>query len=268
MRNVICFTINNHELKDELDGNEYLSSELDYKDIKGDTFLCYPPEIYDKFSDFALSRGYNNSEDFWEVDDEGKEADIDWTDGKFHMKENKKMKKLTVEQKTKVIKFAKALVEKKIITEAFPGVYFKIMNPKLDAEYKLIRNKIPFKYDYGRYIVSNKNWIAFDKFAASKGYEYGKDYWEVNKHGDQKIDRDNLSKKISESKIIKENNNYTMISALREIADDLLLQTELLIDRQYGKVEHDAFKNQWYKTANEFEKKFKTIIKSLMKSGQ
>lgn len=77
-----------------------------------------------------------------------------------------------------------------------------------------------------------------------------------------------FAKDLVDKKIIKENNNYTMISALREIADDLLLQTELLIDRQYGKVEHDAFKNQWYKTANEFEKKFKTIIKSLMKSGQ
>lgn len=69
-------------------------------------------------------------------------------------------------------------------------------------------------------------------------------------------------------KIIKENNSYTMISALREIADDLLLQTELLIDRQYGQLDHNKFKNEWYKNANEFEKKFKVIIKSLMKAGK
>ncbi len=73
---------------------------------------------------------------------------------------------------------------------------------------------------------------------------------------------------LVDKKIIKENNTYTMISALREIADDLLLQTELLIDRQYGQLDHNKFKNEWYKNANEFEKKFKVIIKSLMKAGK
>lgn len=81
-----------------------------------------------------------------------------------------------------------------------------------------------------------------------------------------------FAKKLVENsndiKIIKENNNYTMISALREIADDLLLNTELLIDNQYGKLDHEQFKNQWYKSANDFEKKFKTIIKNLMRVGK
>lgn len=74
--------------------------------------------------------------------------------------------------------------------------------------------------------------------------------------------------RIGESKLIKENNTYTMVSALREITDDLLLQTELLIDKQYGKMDHNDFKNAWYKNANQFENKFKTIIKSLMKAGK
>ena len=73
---------------------------------------------------------------------------------------------------------------------------------------------------------------------------------------------------FNESKIIKENNTYTMVSALREITDDLLLQTELLIDKHYGSMDHNAFKNMWYKNANQFEKKFQTIIKSLMKAGK
>ena len=59
-----------------------------------------------------------------------------------------------------------------------------------------------------------------------------------------------------------------MISALREIADDLLLNTELLIDNHYGKLDHEQFKNQWYKASNAFEAKFKTIIKNLMKAGK
>ena len=74
--------------------------------------------------------------------------------------------------------------------------------------------------------------------------------------------------RMAESKIIKENNTYTMVSALREITDDLLLQTELLIDKHYGSMDHNAFKNMWYKNANQFEKKFQTIIKSLMKAGK
>ena len=255
MRNVICFTINNHELKDELDGNKYLSSKLDYKDIKGDTFLCYPPEIYDKFSDFALSRGYNNSEDFWEVDDEGKEADTDWTDGKFHMKENS-MNKYEIELKRKI---------KGSGLTTFPG----------KDEWSFFISK-PGEHINARALVDvkNKQIISSGRLDSVSLDKYFNDYTRLRENKMKKLTVEQKAKVIKfakdlvDKKIIKENNNYTMISALREIADDLLLQTELLIDRQYGKVEHDAFKNQWYKTANEFEKKFKTIIKSLMKSGQ
>ena len=73
---------------------------------------------------------------------------------------------------------------------------------------------------------------------------------------------------FNESKTINENNTYTMISALREIVDDLLLETELLIDNKYGQLEHKEFKDAWYKSSNEFEKKFRNIIKNLMKSGK
>lgn len=75
-------------------------------------------------------------------------------------------------------------------------------------------------------------------------------------------------KALEESKVINENNTYTMISALREIVDDLLLSTELLIDNNYGKLEHKEFKDAWYKSSNEFEKKFRNIIKNLMKAGK
>jgi len=71
-----------------------------------------------------------------------------------------------------------------------------------------------------------------------------------------------------DAKTINENNTYTMISALREIVDDLLLETELLIDNKYGQLEHKEFKDAWYKSSNEFEKKFRNIIKNLMKSGK
>lgn len=274
--NLICFTINNHELKDELDGNKYLSSKLDYKDIKGDTFLCYPPEIYDKFSDFALSRGYNNSEDFWEVDDEGKEADTDWTDGKFHMKENS----MNAQQLTKFTKYIKSYLNSKGYD------VHTIYNDKRNSGSRRIKimgrarlsdqeeNKIVSELeDKFRTIPDIKFWFG-GHFFIELPAEINVDKLPTMENKMKKLTVEQKAKVIKfaktlvDKKIIKENNNYTMISALREIADDLLLQTELLIDRQYGKVEHDAFKNQWYKTANEFEKKFKTIIKSLMKSGQ
>lgn len=351
--NVICFNIINSELAHEVNSNKFLLSKLETKRIKGKEFFALSPEIYDKFSDFALSRGYNNSEDFWEVDDEGKEADTDWTDGKFHMKENSmntqqltkftkyiksylnskgydvhtiyndkrstgsrrikimgrarlsdqeenkivseledkfrkipdikfwfgghffvelptdinvsklptmenKMKKLTVEQKAKVIKFAKKLVENSNKFSKGGVVSFSIMDSKMNDAFQNSVFADDIDYDReGNYTLTPNLFAKFEQWADDNNFGSPVDYREIME-----------SKKMVGKKIIKENNNYTMISALREIADDLLLQTELLIDRQYGKVEHDAFKNQWYKTANEFEKKFKTIIKSLMKSGQ
>jgi hypothetical protein len=69
---------------------------------------------------------------------------------------------------------------------------------------------------------------------------------------------------FNESKIIKENNNYTMISALREALDDLLMKTEMLIDEEYGKSSHKDFKRSWYNISETFEKTFKNIQRSLM----
>ncbi len=70
-------------------------------------------------------------------------------------------------------------------------------------------------------------------------------------------------KKIADSKI-KLENNYTMVSALREALDDLLMQTEMLIDEEYGKLSHKDFKRAWYNISESFEKIFKNIQKNLM----
>ena len=69
-------------------------------------------------------------------------------------------------------------------------------------------------------------------------------------------------------KSLKENNTYTMLSALRDILDDLMLNTEMLIDNKYGKVDHEAFKKEWYKYASQFENKFKNIQKNLISSAK
>lgn len=71
-------------------------------------------------------------------------------------------------------------------------------------------------------------------------------------------------KNLKESKTLKENNTYTMLSALRDILDDLMLNTEMLIDNKYGKVDHDVFKKEWYRYTSQFENKFKNIQKNLI----
>jgi len=68
-------------------------------------------------------------------------------------------------------------------------------------------------------------------------------------------------KKITSPKM---ENNYTMISALREALDDLLMKTEMLIDEEYGKSSHKDFKRAWYNISETFEKTFKNIQRSLM----
>lgn len=74
--------------------------------------------------------------------------------------------------------------------------------------------------------------------------------------------------KNTKKKLIKESNTYTMVSALREVADDFILQTELLIDKQYGKLNHEEFKNVWYKNANAFENKFMKLINNILKANK
>ena len=75
------------------------------------------------------------------------------------------------------------------------------------------------------------------------------------------------SKKIKRS-IIKENNTYTMLSALRDILDDLMVNTEMLIDNSYGKISHEDFKKKWYKYTSDFEAKFKNIQKNLISAAK
>lgn len=171
--------------------------------------------------------------------------------------EENKMKKLTTEQKAKVVKFAKKLVLKEVTIKKIEpgrdsgdargaiGNYYNLTlstgetvetwDDALMGRYKELRNKrqIPDIATLNR-ILRNKEWVIRES-----------------------------KKPIKESA-----NTYTMVSALREITDDLLLQTEMMIDNQYGKADHKQFKALWYKTANEFERKFGTIIKSLMKAGK
>jgi len=180
------------------------------------------------------------------------------------------MKKLTLKERKLVKEYAK-----KLMKEMHEDViYFAIDNEKLD---QMLLNDFGLDLDYKHlpdgdvlYCLNNKDWQKFQQLADDNGFDE-EDYYELDSTGHE-IDKNNLdkmeSKKIVGKKILKENNTYTMVSALREITDDLLLQTELLIDKQYGKVDHNDFKNAWYKNANQFENKFKVIIKSLMKTGK
>lgn len=54
-------------------------------------------------------------------------------------------------------------------------------------------------------------------------------------------------------------------TVLREVVDDLLVGTEMLIDEQYGQVDAATFRNNWNNLATEFEKKFNHFLKNTMK---
>lgn len=127
----------------------------------------------------------------------------------------------------------------------------------------------------------NTYWVA--EFAKQFNVEELKKYADLKKSGVHTInDKSEINKilrimlnssfdsfeRLGESKLIKESNTYTMVSALREVADDFILQTELLIDKQYGKLNHEEFKNVWYKNANAFENKFMKLINNILKANK
>lgn len=196
---------------------------------------------------------FNTIEDL-QADLKGK--NVKWEDDAktlFPELQENKMKKLTTEQKAKVVKFAKSLINKKSINENNSTLK---MNLSADQEFANI-----------------------GKFLKGAGIKYSWSAEQGTLIFNNSLDRKNAAVLLRQSefsnlmaeskKPLKESaNTYTMVSALREITDDLLLQTEMMIDNQYGKADHKQFKALWYKTANEFEKKFGTIIKSLMKAGK
>lgn len=51
--------------------------------------------------------------------------------------------------------------------------------------------------------------------------------------------------------------------ALREVIDDMLMATEMLIDEKYGQVDLDTFKKMWYETTSRTEKQFANILKNM-----
>jgi len=61
---------------------------------------------------------------------------------------------------------------------------------------------------------------------------------------------------------ISENRTFATDS-LRELVDDLLLETEMLINEQYSQVTLDKFKKEWYGITKKFERKFSNILKNM-----
>lgn len=180
------------------------------------------------------------------------------------------MRKLTTEQKAKVIKFAKKLVK-----ESIPD------SPQFSKPFKNSREAILAIGDvldgnmtedefiarlYGSRNIGNIDVKNFRLILGQLAMDARYNKFKLKPITQHVIDK-NATKTngtFNESKIIKENNNYTMISALREALDDLLMKTEMLIDSEYGKSSHKDFKRSWYNISETFEKTFKNIQRSLM----
>lgn len=77
-----------------------------------------------------------------------------------------------------------------------------------------------------------------------------------------------VDKKLKEMKYapekIQELDRGTHVSeALRDVLDDLLMATEMLIDEKYGKVGLEEFKKLWYKSTQRIEKQFLSVLKNM-----
>jgi len=53
------------------------------------------------------------------------------------------------------------------------------------------------------------------------------------------------------------------VETLRDVVDDLLMHTEMLIDESYGDVDIETFKKDWDNITTEFENKFSNILNNL-----
>lgn len=67
-----------------------------------------------------------------------------------------------------------------------------------------------------------------------------------------------------EGKRLKGTRNFGS-GVLREVADDFMLETEMLIDEEYGKIDLESFKRRWYGAATAFEKRFRTVLNNMDK---
>lgn len=184
------------------------------------------------------------------------------------------MSKLTLEQRNKVKEFIQKLHENPAENLLDRKQFEEYIHKNMDD---IIENALSYGFNNPRTIAKIRNPIDLSSILAcdAKTFKHADLEVYTNILADlieqETIDRTingfgaNETKK-SKKKVIKESNTYTMISALREIVDDLLLSTELLIDNKYGRVDHKEFKDAWYKSSNEFEKKFRNIVKNLIKS--
>jgi hypothetical protein len=68
----------------------------------------------------------------------------------------------------------------------------------------------------------------------------------------------------SNKNYIQEFGGRTMATeSLREVMDDILVATEMLIDEKYGEVPLEEFKKMWYKATDRSEKQFANILKNM-----
>lgn len=177
------------------------------------------------------------------------------------------MRKLTADQRAKVMKFAKRLVEnskmvgKKIIKEISSGL---IVKGSTQLDNNKIKDYLETSDHYAEWDARNHYWLFPEDEGTYDELESELEDIFTELGIDARYEGIFESKKITNKKAIKESNNYTMISALREALDDLLMKTEMLIDSEYGKSSHKDFKRSWYNISETFEKTFKNIQRSLM----
>lgn len=259
----VIFVINNGKL-DDLFLDSSKSDHLDYENINGDSFYSLPTKYYDRFVDWADSSGFRKGKDFYEVDSRGNQIE-----------ENKM--KLTTEQKTKIKKFIKNLKESIPVDLQFSNPFKNkrdallsipdVLDRSLSEEDFISRlygarnigniEVKDFKLILGQLAMNAKSAKFKFKFATQNV---------IDKNVIKTNDVYNESKKSKNT--LKENSTYTMLSALRDILDDLMLNTEMLIDNKYGKVDHEEFKKEWYRFSNTFENKFKGIQKNLISAAK
>lgn len=78
-----------------------------------------------------------------------------------------------------------------------------------------------------------------------------------------------IDKKIRElnqpkTNIVEFNGRTIATEALRELIDDILLSTEMLIDEKYGKLDSNEFKKIWHNMMSKYERQFANIIKNMI----
>ena len=128
MYNSVIFVIDNGKL-DDLFLDSSKSEHLDYENINGDSFYSLPPKYYDRFVDWADSNGFQDGEDWYEVDTKGNQ-----------MTENKM--KLTLKERKLIKEYAKKLIEERIP----PNDLLKRIKRNVN-QFKIELTKSGYKFD-------------------------------------------------------------------------------------------------------------------------